>query len=66
LIDSIIQIIFSPLLSRDVNTGTALTTYKTNACPPNGISALGKDYFIAAQSGKPAIHTWTWHKVKLI
>lgn len=52
----------SNITAWDVNTGTALTTYKANACPPNGISLLGSDYFISAQSGKPAVHTWTWHK----
>lgn len=49
---------------RDVETGSALTSYKTNGCPPNGLSLLGKEYFIAAQLTKAAIHAWTWSKAR--
>ena len=56
------QHMFSPSC-RDLHTGTGLTSYKNNACPPNGISLVGRDYVIATQLGKPALHAWTWHKV---
>lgn len=54
-----------PARRRDVETGSALTSYKTNGCPPNGLSLLGKEYFIAAQLTKAAIHAWTWSKVRV-
>jgi WD40 repeat protein len=46
-----------------VHTGTALTSFKANACPPNGLSPLGRDYFVAAQLGRGgSLHVWAWHK----
>lgn len=48
---------------RDVSTGTALTSFKSNACPPNGLSLLGRDYLVAAQAGRGgSLHFWAWHK----
>lgn len=53
---------FSSLV-RDVSTGTALTSFKSNACPPNGLSLLGRDYLVAAQAGRGGgLHFWAWHK----
>ena len=52
----------SSCFHRDVHTGTALTSYKNNACGAGGLALLGRDHFIAAQLGKPALHIWTWHK----
>ncbi|PRW33905.1 ROOT INITIATION DEFECTIVE 3 [Chlorella sorokiniana] len=47
----------------DVSTGTALTSFKSNACPPNGLSLLGRDYLVAAQAARGgSLHFWAWHK----
>lgn len=47
---------------RDARTGAALTSYKSNASPCNGLSLMGRDYLVAAQAKKGALHFWTWHK----
>ena len=53
----------SPFCPRDVSTGTALTSFKSNACPPNGLSLLGRDYLVAAQAARGgSLHFWAWHK----
>lgn len=50
---------------RDLETSTFLTAYKGNASGRNGLAILGRDYFLAAQTGKgQALHTWAWHKVE--
>lgn len=50
-------------LRRDVHTGTALTSFKTNACAPGCLSLLGRDYLVAAQLGRGGgLHFWAWHK----
>eukprot|EP00887_Chlorella_sp_A99_P003431 scaffold7.g3431.t1 len=46
----------------DLATGTALTSYKANACPPNALARLGRDYLLAAQLAKGLVHAWAWHK----
>ncbi|KAL4854511.1 Protein ROOT INITIATION DEFECTIVE 3 [Chlorella vulgaris] len=47
----------------DVHTGTALTSFKTNACAPGCLSLLGRDYLVAAQLGRGGgLHFWAWHK----
>lgn len=52
-----------PSCPRDVSTGTALTSFKSNACPPNGLSLLGRDYLVAAQAARGgSLHFWAWHK----
>ena len=52
-----------PACCRDLHTGTALTSFKSNACPPNGLSLLGRDYLVAAQLGRGGgLHFWAWHK----
>lgn len=54
------------LRCRDVHTGTALTSFKSNACPPNGLTALGRDYLVAAQLGRGGgLHFWAWQKDQL-
>jgi pre-rRNA-processing protein IPI3 len=56
----------SHFVRRDVHTGTALTSFKTNACPPGALSTLGSDYLVAAQLGRGGgLHFWTWHKDQL-
>lgn len=51
---------------RDLHTGTALTSFKGNACPPGGLARLGRDYLVAAQLGRGGgLHFWAWHKDQL-
>ena len=49
---------------RDLPTSTQLTSFKGNACGPNALARLGRDYLIAAQLGARggALHAWAWHK----
>ena len=55
-----------PAACRDVHTGTALTSFKGNACPPGGLARLGRDYLVAAQLGRGGgLHFWAWHKDQL-
>ncbi len=51
-------------LRRDLQSGTHLTSYKGNGCPRNGLCTLGRDYLVAVQAAKQALHFWTWHKVR--
>lgn len=46
----------------DLETGTSISSYKTNSSSRNGFCALGRDYLIASQIGKGSLHFWTWHK----
>lgn len=49
-----------------MHTGTALTSFKSNACPPGALSPLGRDYLVAAQLGRGGgLHFWAWHKDQL-
>ncbi|KAL6773944.1 hypothetical protein ACKKBG_A23155 [Auxenochlorella protothecoides x Auxenochlorella symbiontica] len=49
-----------PITVWDVDTGAALTSYKSSACTVNGLALVGRDHFVACQSSKGAVHAWTW------
>ena len=53
------------MLDRDVDAGTYIAAFKGNACGPGGLARLGRDYVVAAQTTRSALHFWTWHKVPL-
>ena len=50
-------------VSRDIEAGTFIAAFKGNASAPNCLARLGRDYIVAAQTTRSALHFWTWHKV---
>ena len=48
---------------RDIEAGTFIAAFKGNASGPGCLSRLGRDYVVAAQTSRSALHFWTWHKV---
>jgi hypothetical protein len=51
------------MLDRDIDAGTFIAAFKGNASGPGGLARLGRDYIVAAQTTRSALHFWTWHKV---
>jgi len=49
---------------RDIEAGTFIAAFKGNASGPGCLARLGRDYVVAAQTSRSALHFWTWHKVR--
>ncbi len=49
---------------RDIEAGTFIAAFKGNASGPGCLSRVGRDYMIAAQTSRSALHFWTWHKAR--
>ena len=49
----------------DLASGMQLKTYKGGCCSCHGLAVLGKNYIVAAQTGKPVLHVWNVAKVIL-
>ena len=47
----------------DLSSGMQLKAYKGGSCSPHGLSVVGSDYVMAAQSNKPMLHLWNTAKV---